>query len=49
MKLGGWKTRSMLTRYNVTSTDDLAVAQAKLDAALAAPGPRTVLPLRRTS
>jgi len=49
MKLGGWKTRSMLTRYNVTSTDDLAAAQATLDAALAAPGPRTVLPLRRTS
>src|SRR5262249_59414240 len=39
MKLGGWKTRSMLTRYNVTSTDDLADAQATLDAALATPGP----------
>ena len=49
MKLGGWKTRSMLTRYNVTSTDDLAEAQAKLDAAIAAPGARTVIPLRRTS
>jgi integrase len=47
MRLGGWKTRSMLTRYNIVDTSDLADAQAKLDAALAAPGPRTVVPLRR--
>jgi integrase len=47
MKLGNWRTRSMLTRYNVTDTSDLVDAQAKLDAALAAPGPRKVTPLRR--
>ena len=47
MKLGGWRTRSMLTRYNIVDTDDLADAQAQLDAALASPGPRTVVPLRK--
>jgi integrase len=49
MKMGGWKTRSMLSRYNIVSTDDLADAQAKLDAVLAAPGPRKVVPLRQLS
>jgi integrase len=49
MKMGGWKTRSMLSRYNIVSTDDLADAQQKLDAVLAAPGPRKVLPLRQLS
>jgi integrase len=49
MKMGGWKTRSMLSRYNIVDTTDLADAQAKLDAALAAPGPRKVVPLRRSS
>ena len=33
--------------YNVVSTDDLSDAQARMDAALAAPGARTVVPLRR--
>jgi len=47
LKLGGWRTRSMLTRYNIVSTDDLGDAQAKLDASLAAPGPRKVMPLRQ--
>jgi integrase len=51
MKMGGWKTRAMLSRYNIVDTSDLADAQAKLDAALAAPGPRKVLALqpRRSS
>ena len=47
LRLGNWRTRSMLTRYNIVSTTDLADAQAKLDAALASPGARTVVPLRR--
>jgi hypothetical protein len=46
MKMGGWRTRSMLTRYNIVDTSDLADAQQKLDAALAAPGPRKVVALR---
>jgi integrase len=49
MKMGGWKTRSMLSRYNIVDTTDLADAQAKLGAALAAPGPRKVIRLRRSS
>ena len=49
MKMGGWKTRSMLTRYNIVDTTDLADAQAKLDQALSAPGPRKVVALRRQS
>jgi integrase len=36
LKLGNWKTRSMLQRYNVVSTDDLVDAQAKLNDAFAA-------------
>jgi len=47
MALGGWKTRSMFMRYSIVDTWDLAEAQAKLDAALAAPGPRKTVPLRR--
>ena len=47
MALGGWKTRSMFARYSIVDTQDLADAQAKLNAALAAPGPRKVRPLRR--
>ena len=47
MKMGGWKTRSMLSRYNIVDTSDLADAQQKLDAVLAAPGPRKVVALRR--
>jgi integrase len=49
MKMGGWKTRSMLSRYNIVDTSDLADAQVKLDAVLAAPGPRKVVPLRQLS
>jgi integrase len=49
MKMGGWKTRSMLSRYNIVDTRDLADAQAKLNAVLAAPGPRKVVALRRSS
>jgi integrase len=47
MKLGGWKTRSMFSRYAIVDERDLAEAQAKLDAALGAGGVRTVVPLRR--
>jgi len=47
MKMGGWKTRSLLTRYNIVDTRDLADAQQKLEAALAAPGPRKVIALRQ--
>jgi integrase len=47
MALGGWKTRSMFARYSIVDTQDLADAQAKLDVALAAAGPRKVAPLRR--
>src|SRR5262249_58185083 len=42
MRLGGWRTRSMLDRYDVTSMRDLVDAQAKLDAALATATPRVV-------
>jgi integrase len=48
MRLAGWRTRSMLARYNIVDTTDLADAQAKLDHALAAPGPRKVVALRRS-
>jgi integrase len=47
MKLGGWKTRSMFTRYAIVDERDLADAQAELDAALALPGPPRVVPLPR--
>jgi integrase len=47
MRMGGWRTRSMLARYNIVDTTDLADAQAKMDAVLAAPGPRKVVALRR--
>jgi integrase len=46
MRLGGWKTRSMFTRYAIVDERDLADARAKFDAALRAPGSRTVVPLR---
>ena len=42
MRLGNWRTRSMLTRYNIVSTDDLVDAQQKLDAELATSTPRVV-------
>jgi integrase len=48
MMIGGWRTRSMLTRYNIVATDDMVDAQAKLDQALATPGPRKVVALRRS-
>ena len=47
MKLGGWKTRAMFTRYAIVDDQDLAAAQATLDQALATPAPRTVVPLRQ--
>jgi hypothetical protein len=37
----------MLSRCNIVDAADLADAQAKLNAALAAPGPRKVVPLRK--
>jgi integrase len=49
MKLGGWRTRSMLTRYNVVSSDDLADAQERLTQAFATAAPRRVVPLRPPS
>jgi hypothetical protein len=39
----------VLSRYNIVDTTDLADAQQKLDAALATPGPRKVIALRRRS
>jgi hypothetical protein len=48
MKMGGWKTRSMLTRYNIVDTSDIADAQAKMTAAFAATE-RKVIPLRRAA
>jgi len=49
LRMGNWKTRSMLTRYNIVDTNDLADAQARLDAALATPGTRTVVPFKRAA
>jgi len=43
LKAGNWKTRSMLTRYNVVSTDDLAAAQEKLTAAFKTGNARPLL------
>ena len=48
MRLGGWKTRSMFDRYAIVDSRDLAEAQQQLNAALAAPGPRKVVALRRS-
>jgi integrase len=45
MARGGWKTRSMFARYSITNDQDQREAQAKLDAAFATPGSRTVVPL----
>jgi len=42
MRLGNWRTRSMLTGYKIVSTDDLVYAQQKLDAALAIATPKVV-------
>ena len=47
MRLGGWKTRAMFTRYAIVDDQDLAAAQATLDRALTTPATRTVLPLRQ--
>ena len=46
MRLGGWKTRSMFSRYAIVDERDLAEAQAKLDAVLTPTAPRQVVPLR---
>jgi hypothetical protein len=48
MKMGGWKTRSMLTRYNIVDTQDLADAQAAMTRAFATTE-RKVIPLRRAA
>jgi integrase len=37
MRLGGWKTRSMFSRYAIVDDQDLVEAQAKLDAAFSTP------------
>lgn len=47
LKMGGWETRSMLTRYNVVDDADLLDAQEKLNAAFG--GPVKVRPLRNVS
>jgi integrase len=46
MKLGGWRTRAMFSRYNIVDESDLADAQVKLNAAFAE-ARRSVVPLRR--
>jgi integrase len=46
MKMGGWKTPSMFSRYNIVDTQDLADAQAAMTRAFAATE-RKVIPLRR--
>ena len=47
MTLGGWKARGMFQRYSIVDSTDVSEALAKLDAALATPGPAKVAPLRR--
>lgn len=47
MKLGGWKTRAMFTRYTIVDERDLAEAQAKLDRVFQTATSRKVTPLRR--
>jgi integrase len=50
MKLGGWKTRGVFDRYNITDDRDLAEAQAKLNAAFSTARPTLVpLPTRQAS
>jgi site-specific recombinase XerD len=46
MRLGGWKTRSMFTRYAIVDEQDLADAQATLERVLTTRTARTVVPLR---
>lgn len=48
LRMGGWRTRSMLTRYNVVSTSDLEHAQAAMDAAFTS-APKNLVPLRKVS
>jgi integrase len=47
MRMGAWRTRSMLSRYNVVDSNDLRDAQQKMTAAVAAAAPRKVVPLRK--
>ena len=47
MKLGGWKTRSMFSRYSIVDERDLAEAQAKLDRVFRTASTPKVTPLRR--
>jgi integrase len=47
MRMGGWKTPSMFTRYSIVDEQDLADAQAQLDIALGTSVPPTIVPLRR--
>jgi integrase len=45
MKLGGWKTRAMFLRYDITDESDLAAAAVSYDRFLDTTGPRKVIPL----
>jgi len=47
MARGGWKTPSMFQRYSITDERDQLDAQAAMDAAMASPGSRKVVPLTR--
>lgn len=49
LKIGNWKTRQMLSRYNVTSLDDLADAQEAMTRAFAKATKPNVKPLVRAS